>query len=164
MVTQVARESFKLMAQPKQMMSFMEIALDEARRAAQLDEVPVGAVIVQDNRILAQIGNRTRTMNDPTAHAETLAIRMACDLLKQDRLEGCDLYVTLEPCTMCAGTISHARLRRLYFGAMDEKGGAVINGVRFFNAPTCHHAPEVYSGIGELEAGQLLTDFFSQKR
>lgn len=144
--------------------SFMEAALEEAHTAQKLGEVPVGAVIVRDGAIIAKAGNRTRTFNDPTAHAETLAIRLACEALAQDRLEGCDLYVTLEPCTMCAGTISHARIRRLYFGATDEKGGAVISGVKFFNAETCHHAPEYYSGIAEKQASNLLKKFFSEKR
>lgn len=142
----------------------MEIALDEARAAAAMGEVPVGAVVVLNNQVIAKTGNRTRSFNDPTAHAETLAIRMACEKLKQDRLEGCDLYVTLEPCTMCAGTISHARLRRLYFGAVDEKGGAVVSGVQFFKAPTCHHAPDVYSSIGENESAAMLKSFFETKR
>ena len=142
----------------------MDIALDEARAAADLGEVPVGAVVVLDNQVIAQTGNRTRSLNDPTAHAETLAIRMACEKLGQDRLEGCDLYVTLEPCTMCAGTISHARLRRIYFGAVDEKGGAVVSGVQFFKAPTCHHAPDVYAGIGESRSAAMLKFFFGAKR
>ena len=142
----------------------MDIALDEALAAADLGEVPVGAVVVSDGKIVAQTGNRTRSLKDPTAHAETLAIRMACKELKQDRLEGCDLYVTLEPCTMCAGTISHARIRRVYFGAVDEKGGAIVSGVQFFNAPTCHHAPEVYAGIGEKQSAEMLKSFFETKR
>lgn len=142
----------------------MDIALDEARAAADLGEVPVGAVVVLDNQVIAQTGNRTRSLNDPTAHAETLAIRMACEKLGQDRLEGCDLYVTLEPCTMCAGSISHARLRRIYFGAVDEKGGAVVSGVQFFKAPTCHHAPDVYAGIGESRSAAMLKSFFEAKR
>ncbi|MEM8540428.1 MAG: nucleoside deaminase [Pseudomonadota bacterium] len=142
----------------------MDIALDEALAAADLGEVPVGAVVVLDGKIVAQTGNRTRSLNDPTAHAETLAIRMACQELEQDRLEGCDLYVTLEPCTMCAGTISHARIRRVYFGAVDEKGGAIVSGVQFFNSPTCHHAPEVYAGIGEKRSAEILKRFFETKR
>lgn len=142
----------------------MDIALDEALAAADLGEVPVGAVVVSDGKIVAQTGNRTRSLKDPTAHAETLAIRMACKELEQDRLEGCDLYVTLEPCTMCAGTISHARIRRVYFGAVDEKGGAIVSGVQFFNAPTCHHAPEVYAGIGEKQSAEMLKSFFETKR
>ncbi len=142
----------------------MDIALDEARAAADMGEVPVGAVIVQNGKIIAQTGNRTRQFNDPTAHAETLVIRLACEALGQERLEGCDLYVTLEPCTMCAGTISHARLRRVYFGAIDEKGGAVVSGVQFFNAATCHHKPEVYAGIGEASSAKILKDFFAGRR
>lgn len=142
----------------------MDIALEEAREAGNLGEVPVGAVVVLDGRVIAKTGNRTRSLNDPTAHAETLAIRMACENLGQDRLEGCDLYVTLEPCTMCAGTLSHARIRRVYFGATDEKGGAVVSGVQFFKAKTCHHAPEVYAGIGESQAAEILRHFFEAKR
>lgn len=142
----------------------MDIALDEAAAAAKLGEVPVGAVVVLDGEVISKTGNRTRSLNDPTAHAETLAIRMACEALKRDRLEGCDLYVTLEPCTMCAGTISHARMRRLYFGASDQKGGAVVSGVQFFKAPTCHHAPEVYAGIGESKSAKMLKRFFETKR
>lgn len=142
----------------------MEIALEEARTAAKLGEVPVGAVVVQNGKVIAKTGNRTRQHNDPTAHAEALAIRLACRELSQDRLEGCDLYVTLEPCTMCAGAISHARIRRLYFGALDEKGGAVVSGVKFFSQPTCHHTPEVYSGIGEAPSAAILRDFFEKKR
>ncbi len=142
----------------------MDAALEEALAAAEMSEVPVGAVVVLNGQIIAQAGNRTRTLKDPTAHAENIAIRMACEKLGRDRLTDCDLYVTLEPCTMCAGTISHARLRRLYFGATDEKGGAVISGVRFFSAPTCHHAPEIYPGIGESEASAVLKRFFEQKR
>ena len=142
----------------------MDIALDEARAAANLGEVPVGAVVVLNNKVIAKTGNRTRSLNDPTAHAETLAIRMACEKLGQDRLEGCDLYVTLEPCTMCAGTISHARLRRVYFGAVDEKGGAVVSGVQFFNSSTCHHSPDVYAGISESQSAAMLKGFFATKR
>ena len=130
------------------MKSPMEVALDEARLAAKRGEVPVGAVIVKDGDIVAQAGNRTRELKDPTGHAEILAIREACQILGDERLSGCDLYVTLEPCPMCAAAISFARIRRLYFGAGDPKGGAVENGVGFFNQPTCHHAPEVYPGNG----------------
>ena len=130
----------------------MDVALEEALAAAELNEVPVGAVVVSNGQIIARAGNRTRTLQDPTAHAENIAIRMACQKLGRERLTDCDMYVTLEPCTMCAGTISHARLRRLYFGATDEKGGAVVSGVRFFASTTCHHAPEVYSGIRESKA------------
>lgn len=142
----------------------MQAALDEARAAAERGEVPVGAVIVKDGEIIARAGNRPRETNDPSAHAEMLAIRGACSALGQERLTGCDLYVTLEPCTMCAAAISFARIRRLYFGATDPKGGAVISGVRFFEQPTCHHAPEVYPGIGETEAAGLLKRFFADRR
>jgi tRNA(adenine34) deaminase len=144
--------------------SFMEIALGEARAAGARGEVPVGAVIVRDGKLIAQAGNRSREMNDPTAHAEVLVIRAACQVLENERLTGCDLYVTLEPCVMCAGAISFARLGRLYFGAAELKGGAVENGPRFFSQQTCHHAPEVYSGIQEAEAATILRDFFKSKR
>lgn len=139
-------------------------ALAEARAAAKRGEVPVGAVVVLDGVIVARAGNRTRELNDPTAHAELLAIRQAARDLAAERLSNADLYVTLEPCCMCAGAISFARLRRVYFGAEDPKGGAVVNGVRFFSAPTCHHAPDVYAGIGEREAAALLKDFFRERR
>lgn len=142
----------------------MDTALEEARSAAQRGEVPVGAVIVRDGTEISSAGNRTRELNDPTAHAEILAIRQACSALGVERLTDADLYVTLEPCAMCAAAISFARIRRLYFGAADEKGGAVLSGGRFFSSPTCHHAPEVYSGISETEAAALLVDFFRQKR
>jgi tRNA(Arg) A34 adenosine deaminase TadA len=142
----------------------MDIALAEARAAAARGEVPVGAVVVKEGVVIASAGNRTRELNDPTAHAEILAIRAACVALDQERLTGCDLHVTLEPCPMCAGAISFARIRRLYFGAADPKGGAVESGVRLFSAPTCHHAPEVYGGIGESEAAALLKDFFRERR
>ena len=144
----------------------MEIALREAKSAVSRDEVPVGAVIVEGNtgKIIAQASNRVEQLHDSTAHAEMLAIRKACAILGQKRLEGCDIYVTLEPCAMCAGAISHARLRRLYFGAMDIKSGAVENGIKFFEHPTCHHAPEIYGGIREIESHQLLTAFFQNKR
>lgn len=142
----------------------MTLALEEAHLAAVRGEVPVGAVIVKDNRVIARAGNRTLELSDPTAHAEVLAIREAGAFLKSDRLLGCDLYVTLEPCTQCAGAISFARIRRLYYGAEDEKGGAVDNGVRFFSSPTCHHAPEVYGGIMESPARKLLKGFFSGRR
>jgi len=143
---------------------FMTEALHEARVAAERGEIPVGAVLVIDGQVIARSGNRTRTENDVTAHAEIVVIREAAKLLGQERLSGADLYVTLEPCTMCAGAISFARIRRLYYGAEDIKGGAVDNGVRFFCQPTCHHVPEVYSGLAEAEAAQLLTDFFKSKR
>ena len=142
----------------------MEVALDEARAAAARGEVPVGAVVVHDGRIIAAAGNRTLELRDPTAHAEILAIRAAAAELGSERLIGADLHVTLEPCPMCAAAISFARIRRLYFGAGDPKGGAVEHGVRLYAAPTCHHAPEVYSGIAETEAAALLRDFFRERR
>ncbi len=142
----------------------MDLALAEARAAAKRGEVPVGAVLVKDGKILAQAGNRTRELNDPTAHAEVLVIRAACTMLDDERLTGCDLYVTLEPCTMCAAAISFARIRRLYYGAQDMKGGGVENGARFFAQPTCHHAPEVYSGFQEQEAEIILKEFFRARR
>lgn len=139
-------------------------AFEQARLAAQKGEVPVGAVIVREGRVLAASGNRTRLNHDPTAHAEILAIRAACDALGQERLTGADLYVTLEPCAMCAAAISFARIRRLYFAASDPKGGAVEHGGRFYHQPTCHHAPEVYPGIREAEAAELLREFFKERR
>ena len=142
----------------------MDIALEEARLAAERGEVPVGAAIVRDGDVIARAGNRTRELFDVTAHAEIAAIRAAASSLQSERLVDCDLYVTLEPCAMCAAAISFARIRRLYFGAEDIKGGAVVNGPRFFSQPTCHHAPEVYPGIGESEAENLLVHFFQQKR
>jgi tRNA(adenine34) deaminase len=146
------------------MVSFMELALAEARAAAAAGEVPVGAVIVRDGRVVARAGNRTLADRDPTAHCEMLAIRQAAGELASERLADCDLYVTLEPCAMCAAAISFARIRRLYYGAADPKGGAVENGVRFFTSPACHHRPEVYGGMAETEAGQLLRDFFHKRR
>ncbi|KAA0699642.1 nucleoside deaminase [Neorhizobium sp. P12A] len=143
---------------------FMELALAEATAAGERGEVPIGAVVVLDNQVVGKAGNRTRELRDITAHAEIAAIRMACEALDQERLVGADLYVTLEPCTMCAAAISFARIRRLYYGAEDPKGGAVDNGVRFYAQPTCHHAPEVYSGLAEQEAGQILKQFFAEKR
>ena len=144
---------------------YMAMALAQAEAAAQADEVPVGAVIVAaDGSVLARTGNAMRRTNDPTAHAEILALRAACATLGTDRLPDCDLYVTLEPCTMCAGAISHARIRRLYYGASDRKAGAVDNGVAFFDQPTCHHKPEVYGGIQEKAAARLLKDFFALRR
>ncbi|MBW6420887.1 nucleoside deaminase [Rhizobium sp. XQZ8] len=143
---------------------FMDVALAEARAASDRGEVPIGAVLVLDGRIVARSGNRTRAENDITAHAEIAVIRNAAATLGQERLTGADLYVTLEPCTMCAAAISFARIRRLYYGAEDPKGGGVDNGVRFFSQPTCHHVPEVYSGIGETEAADILTSFFRSKR
>lgn len=144
--------------------SFMDLALEAAENAAKAGEVPIGAVIVRDNVVIASAGNRTLTDRDPTAHAEILAIRAAGRLLGSERLTDCDLYVTLEPCTMCAGAISFARIRRLYFGAADPKGGGVDSGVRFFAQPTCHHAPEVYSAVGERESATLLREFFKARR
>lgn len=149
---------------PMQATGYMELALRQARQAAARGEVPVGAAIVRDGEVLAQAGNRTLETRDPTAHAEMLAIRAAAASLGSERLADCDLYVTLEPCAMCAAAISLARIRRLYFGAEDTKGGAVENGVRFFGDPTCHHAPEVYSGIAGSEASRLLKEFFATRR
>ncbi len=143
---------------------FMGIALAEAKAAAAAGEVPVGCVVVRDGEVLAKAGNRTLRDRDPTAHAEVLALRAAAKAVGSERLTGCDLYVTLEPCTMCAAAISFARIRRLYFGASDPKGGAVESGVRFFAAPTCHHRPEVYGGIGEAQAAVILKEFFAAKR
>ncbi|MFA5122954.1 MAG: nucleoside deaminase [Zavarzinia sp.] len=144
----------------------MDLALDEARAAASRGEVPVGAVIVDGStrQVIARAGNRTRELNDPTAHAEILAIRAACTALAQERLTGHDLYVTLEPCAMCAAALSFARIRRLYYGADDPKGGGVAHGGRFFTQPTCHHAPEVYDGIGGEEAAAVLRGFFGERR
>ncbi|ESX90516.1 MULTISPECIES: nucleoside deaminase [unclassified Mesorhizobium] len=143
---------------------FMALALKEAQAAALRGEVPVGAVIASGDTVVASAGNRTRELADPTAHAEMLAIRAACQTLSRERLTGHDLYVTLEPCAMCAGAISFARLRRLYFGAADEKGGAVVNGVRFFASPTCHHTPDIYPGMAEADAALLLREFFRERR
>lgn len=143
---------------------FMAIALEEARAAAARGEVPVGAVIVVEGEVVAREGNRTRELADVTAHAEVLAIRAASAALGQERLNGADLYVTLEPCAMCAAAISFARIRRLYYGAEDPKGGGVDHGGRFYAQPTCHHAPEVYSGIAETAAAEILTTFFRDKR
>jgi len=144
--------------------SFMDLALKQAQNAEIGGEVPIGCVIVRDGAVIAQAGNRTLTDRDPTAHAEILAIREAARITGSERLTDCDLYVTLEPCTMCAGAISFARIRRLYYGAADPKGGAVDSGVRFFAAPTCHHAPEIYPSVGESEAAALLTNFFKARR
>ncbi len=143
---------------------FMGEALAEAEAAATRGEVPIGAVLVRAGEIVARAGNRTRELSDPTAHAEMLVIRDASTRLASERLGEADLYVTLEPCSMCAGAISFARIRRLYFGAVDEKGGAVVSGVRFFASPTCHHAPDVYSGFGEVKASEMLKRFFQEKR
>jgi tRNA(adenine34) deaminase len=144
--------------------SFMQMALDEARAAQARGEVPVGCVIVRDGTVIARAGNRTLADRDPTAHAESLAIRTAAAALGSERLTDCDLYVTLEPCTMCAAAISFARIKRVYFGAADPKGGAVEHGVRFFAAPTCHHRPEVYGGMAEQESADLLRAFFAGRR
>lgn len=143
---------------------YMDLALEEAQAAADRGEVPVGAVIVRDGVVLARAGNRTRELNDVTAHAEILAIRQAAETLGSERLPDADLYVTLEPCTMCAAAISFARLRRLYFGTEDEKGGAVTSGVRFFNQPTCHHGPEIYPDIASHDSMKLLKSFFKDRR
>ncbi len=144
--------------------SFMDLALKQAQNAAEAGEVPIGCVIVRDGTVLAQAANRTLTDRDPTAHAEVLAIRQAAATLGSERLVDCDLYVTLEPCTMCAAAISFARIRRLYYGAADPKGGAVDLGVRFFASPTCHHVPEVYPSVGEGDAAVMLRDFFKARR
>ena len=143
---------------------FMEAAFAEAEAAALRGEVPIGAVVVAGGAILARAGNRTRELGDPTAHAEMLAIREACRATGSERLPEADLYVTLEPCPMCAAAISFARIRRLYFGAADEKGGAVVSGVRLYAQPTCHHAPEIYAGISERRAAALLQSFFRDRR
>jgi tRNA(adenine34) deaminase len=142
----------------------MQTALDEARAAQQRGEVPVGCVVVRDGVVIARAGNRTLADRDPTAHAELLAIRAAAAALGSERLTGCDLYVTLEPCAMCAAAMSFARIRRLYYGAADPKGGAVDSGVRFFSSATCHHRPEVYGGVNESDAALLLRDFFKARR
>src|SRR5215831_18338132 len=144
--------------------SFMQTALEEARAAGARGEVPVGCLIVRDGEVIARAGNRTVADRDPTAHAELIAIRAAAAALGSERLTDCDIYVTLEPCAMCAAAMSFARIRRLYFGAADPKGGAIENGVRFFSAPTCHHRPEVYGGIAEGDAAGLLKDFFRARR
>ena len=150
---------------PVRRQSYMELALVEARAAEARGEVPIGAVIVAaDGTVIARAGNRTRELPDPTAHAEIVAIRSACTALGAERLEGCDLYVTLEPCPMCAAAISFARIRRLDFGAGDPKSGGVEHGARIFNQPTCHHAPEIYGGLCETEAALLLRTFFAQRR
>lgn len=142
----------------------MHIALDQARAAANRGEVPVGAVIVKDGKVIAKAGNQTREINDPTAHAEILAIRSACAALGQERLTGCDLYVTLEPCPMCAAAISAARISRLYYGAADPKSGGVAQGARVFSHAQCHHTPEVYDNIHASESKALLNAFFADKR
>ncbi len=144
--------------------TYMDLALTEARAAAHRGETPVGAVIVQDGCVLAMAGNRTRELSDPSAHAEMLVIREACRLMSSERLPDMDLYVTLEPCPMCAATISAARIRRVYYGAPDPKSGGVEQGPRIFSHPQCHHKPEVYAGIGEEESAELLRDFFATRR
>lgn len=142
----------------------MRLALDAARAAALAGEVPVGAVVTRGNEVIAVERNRMRDAADPTAHAEMVALRSAAATLGAFRLDGCDLWVTLEPCAMCAGAIALARIGRLYFGAADPKGGAVLHGPRLFAQPTCHHSPEVYPGIGEAESGDMLRDFFRERR
>lgn len=144
--------------------SFMQSAIEEARAAQDAGEVPVGCVIVRGGELIARAGNRTLRDRDPTAHAELLAIRQAAAASGSERLTECDLYVTLEPCAMCAAAISFARIRRLYYGAEDPKGGAVTNGVRFFASPTCHHRPDIFGGIGEQESATLLRGFFAARR
>lgn len=144
--------------------TYMNIALQEAQAAAARGEVPVGAVIAGSGGIVAQAGNRTREFNDPTAHAELLTIRAACAALGQERLTGYDLYVTLEPCPMCAAAISNARIARLYYGAADPKSGGVAQGPRIFNHPQCHHAPEVYDGLDASSSETLLKEFFAKRR
>jgi tRNA(adenine34) deaminase len=146
------------------MTSFMDMALQEARAAGDRGEVPVGAVIVRDGKVLAGAGNRTLADRDPTAHAEMIVIRAAASKVGSERLDDCDLYVTLEPCAMCAGAVAFARIRRLYYGAIDPKGGAVDNGVKFFASSTCHHRPEIYGGLAEAEASSLLKKFFKERR
>jgi tRNA(adenine34) deaminase len=146
------------------MPSFMDLALQEAHLAGERGEVPIGCVVVRGGEVIARGGNRTLTERDPTAHAEIVAIRHAARRLGSERLEDCDLYVTLEPCAMCAGAVSFARIRRLYYAAADPKGGAVDNGVKFFASPSCHHRPEVYGGLAEEAAGALLKTFFEERR
>jgi tRNA(adenine34) deaminase len=143
---------------------FMADALEEARRSLGWNDVPIGAVVAREGKVVARAGNQREHLGDPTAHAEVLALRAAAEQLGSWRLEGCTIYVTLEPCAMCAAAISFARIRRLYFGALDEKGGGVVHGGRFFAQPTCHHAPEVYPGLAETEAAALLVDFFRERR
>jgi tRNA(adenine34) deaminase len=146
------------------MPTFMDMALEEARAAQARGEVPVGCVIVRGSEVIVRAGNRTVADRDPTGHAELLALRAAAATIGSERLGDCDLYVTLEPCAMCAAAMSFARIRRLYYGAADPKGGAVDNGVRFFAADTCHHRPEVYGGVNESDAATLLKDFFAARR
>jgi tRNA(adenine34) deaminase len=146
------------------MTSFMEVALEEARAAGQSGEVPIGCVVVHAGAVVARAGNRTLAERDPTAHAEIIAIRAAAAALGSERLTECDLYVTLEPCAMCGAAISFARIRRLYYGAADPKGGAVDNGVKFFASASCHHRPEIYGGLAEAETSELLKIFFQARR
>lgn len=146
------------------MTTFMDMALERARGAGRRGEVPVGCVLVRGEEVIARAGNRTLADRDPTAHAEMIAIRDAAHRLGSERLDGCDVYVTLEPCAMCAAALSFARIRRLYYGAADPKGGAVENGVQFFASSSCHHRPEVYGGLAEAAAAELLKDFFKQRR
>jgi tRNA(adenine34) deaminase len=146
------------------MTSFMDMALDEARSAGERGEVPVGCVLVRGDEVIARAGNRTLADRDPTAHAEMIAIRAASHRLGSERLDNCDVYVTLEPCAMCAAALSFARIRRLYYGASDPKGGAVENGVKFFSSASCHHRPEIYGGLGEATASALLKQFFKERR
>jgi tRNA(adenine34) deaminase len=154
----------KTLPRTQPMNSFMDMALDEARRASRRGEVPVGCVLVRGEEVIARAGNRTLADRDPTAHAEMIAIRDAAHRLGSERLDNCDLYVTLEPCAMCAAALSFARIRRLYYGASDPKGGAVENGVKFFTSPSCHHCPEIYGGLSEAAAGDLLRQFFKERR
>jgi tRNA(adenine34) deaminase len=142
----------------------MALALEQARLGAQAGEVPIGAVVMRDGKVIAAAHNRPRTLCDPTAHAEVLAIRAAAQVLGQERLEGCDLWVSLEPCPMCAGAIAHARIARLYYAASDPKGGAVEHGARVFDHPQCLHRPEVYSGLGGDMAAEMLREFFKERR
>jgi tRNA(adenine34) deaminase len=142
----------------------MDMALEEARAAGERGEVPVGCVVVRGGKVIARAGNRTLAERDPTAHAEMIAIRHAAHVFGSERLDDCDVYVTLEPCAMCAGALSFARIRRLYYGVADPKGGAVENGVKFFAAATCHHRPEVYGGLAEAAAANLLKTFFKERR
>lgn len=142
----------------------MRLALEQARKGASQGEVPIGAVVVKDGEVVVVTHNQPRTLHDPTAHAELLAIRRAAQTLGQERLDGCELWVTLEPCAMCAGAIAHARIARVYYAAPDPKGGAVEHGARVFEQPQCLHRPEVYSGMGEAEAAELLRGFFAERR
>jgi tRNA(adenine34) deaminase len=146
------------------MTAFMDMALEQAHAAGRRGEVPVGCVLVRGEEVIARAGNRTLADRDPTAHAEMIAIREAAHRLGSERLDGCDVYVTLEPCAMCAAALSFARIRRLYYGASDPKGGAVENGVQFFASASCHHRPEIYGGLAEAAAAELLKDFFKQRR